>query len=117
VENCQHIAAMSADVILKRAEGAYQNDPGNFQSFEHYRADLIERMDAIHFFSLQGNLLNDLDYWEVSSRQAFYLGAGPYRYENDLTRRFALSQSIFVFITLAGLLLSAGRSAKYRGLS
>ncbi len=108
VENCQPIAQMKADQVLSRAQVAYRNDSGNFQSFEHYRADLIERMDDIQFFELHGNLLESGDYWELSFRQAFYLGVGPYKFQTDFTRRFAMSQSVAVFMFLTILFFLPG---------
>ncbi len=117
VENCLPIAQMKAEQVLSRAQVAYQNDSGNFQSFEHYRADLIERMDAINFFDLHGTLLEGDDYWELSFRQAFFLGTGPYKFHSDFTRRFALSQSVVVFTFLIFLFFFPGSSKRrYLGL-
>lgn len=108
VENCVPIAKMTAEQVLGRAQIAYSNDQGNFQSFEHYRAELIQRIDEIKFFELHGNLLDSNDYWELSFRKAFYLGSGPYKFQTDFTRRFAMSQSIAVFVFLTILFFLPG---------
>lgn len=116
VENCEVIEALTADEVFRRAQSAYQNDPGNFQSFEHYRADLIEKMDKIHFFALKGALLSEADYWEVSIRQAFLLGHEPFLFSNDFSRRVAIIQSIISILTLIFLFLPATRKLKRSGL-
>lgn len=117
VENCLPIPEMKAEQVLGRAGVAYQNDSGNFQSFEHYRADLIERMDSINFFDLKGNLLEGEDYWELSFRKAFYLESGPFKFDSDFTRRFALSQSIAVFVFLVILFFfPESQERRYLGL-
>lgn len=117
VENCEMIEPMNAAEVLKRAQNGYQNDPGTFQSFEHYRAELIAQIDRINFFALKGAMLSNNDFWEISVRQTFFLGHAPFIFNNDFSRRLGVTQSVISVFIFIFLFFPATKRCKKSGLS